>query len=161
MTTTSTLAAVKTQLVSLLSTALANSGDGGGQVPVFYAWTPDATDECVFLGRALLDPTDRDEIEITYTPLVAELNAPMTETYEVPVSMWSFRPDLNPDQAQAAEARLQELNTVVLGVVATGDFGSDVRVRARPGRATSRTIAWERGRACFLVAEVAVSATVT
>jgi hypothetical protein len=127
-------------------------------VPVFFAWQPDVTAECVFLGRALLDASDRDEIDVTYEPTIAEGSWPATESYPLPVSAWSFRPDLTPDEAEAAEVRLQEIVTDMLVALADDDLGDGIRVR--PDRTTWRRTPFERGWACFAVIELAVTATV-
>jgi len=162
MGTSSSLPAVKAQLVSLLSTALASSGVSGGAVPVEYAWVPDATDEMVFLGRALLDPTDRDEIDIAYAPTVAEAPRPLSETYSVPVSVWSFRPDLSPSAAQEAEERIGVLVGVLLAALLDNPRPvTGVRLSAIPERAVARRVPFQSGWACFTVVDVAVVATIT
>jgi hypothetical protein len=161
MASSSTLPAVKARLVSLLTDALATSSASGGQVPVFYAWNPDATDECVFLGRALLDPADRDEIEIVYEYPTVETNRPCFERYDVPISVWSFRGDLSPDQADDAETRIGVLLDVVLDVLEDVDLGIGAHVSCRPGRVVWRRIPYTLGWACFAVVEPTITATLT
>lgn len=153
MSASSTLPAVKAQLVSVLTTAL--------DVPCFYAWSPDVTDTCVFLGRALLDPTDRDEIEITYQYPTAELNRPCTETYAVPVSLWSFRGDLSPDSASEADGDIAALYDAVLAVFNDTDLALGASVNVRPERVPWRRVPFQSGWASFAVLEVTVVATLT
>jgi hypothetical protein len=159
--TASTLPAVEAQLVASLATALQGAAVDGGDIPFFPAWNPDVTDECGFLGRALLDLADRDEVEVSYEYPTVELNRPCYESYTVAISLWSFRPDLTPDQAQDARTRIGVLLDLVLAVLADVDLGIGVAVNARPERVTWRRVPFQTGWAVFAVAELNVIATLT
>lgn len=118
MSSSSTLPQVKAQLVTLLTTALATSGVGGGQVPVAYAWSPDAEDEMVFLGR-------RDEDGPTWTSRmthdIATIKAGRKhrdENYTVELTVWTYRPDVAPADANEVDARAFELVEEVENVLA-------------------------------------------
>lgn len=118
MPSSSTLPAVKAQLVTLLSSALASSGVSGGAVPVQYAWTPDAEDEMVFLGR-------RDEDGPTWvsrmTHDIATIKAGRKhrdENYTVELTVWTYRPDVAPSEANEVDARAFELVEEVENVLA-------------------------------------------
>lgn len=114
----STLPAVKAALVSLLETALASSGVSGGQIPVQYAWTPDAADEMVFLGRREGGaPFWSTRIESQIPGMKAGRKA-RRETYNVDLTVWTYRGDLTPADAAEAEARLFVLLAKVEDVLA-------------------------------------------
>lgn len=150
----SSVLAVKRRLVTLLDAAL--------DVPVFFAWQPDVTSDCCFLGRALLDPVDRDEITVTYQPTVAEVAAPLSETYSIPVTLWSWRLDLTPEGAEDAEAHIDGWYADLLDVLAANPHPvAGVRLSSRPERSTLRRIPVDRGWACFTAVDIAVTATIT
>lgn len=118
MSSSSTLPQVKAQLVTLLTAALATSGASGGQIPVQYAWTPDAEDEMVFLGR-------RDEDGPTWTSRlthdIATIKAGRKhrdETYTVEVTVWTYRHDVAPSDANEVDERAFELVEEVENVLA-------------------------------------------
>lgn len=121
MATSSTLPAVKAALVDLLSTALATSSVDGGQVPVFYAWQPDVTDESVFLGRPLFSADETIVSDSTIESNVPTIKAgrkQRQEEYEIEGTAWSFRGDLTPSAAAQAELRGFELADAVDDVLA-------------------------------------------
>lgn len=101
----------KNALLAVMETTLATSSSTGGQVPTFYAWNPEVTDECAFLGRPVLAETDQTIglTRITTTRLVAEAVRPANADYVIEGTCWSFRPDLTPDAAATAEARIDVL----------------------------------------------------
>lgn len=146
----STVPTVKAALVSLLSDALT--------VDVFYSWQPDVTSDCCFLGRALLDPADRDEIEIEYEYPTAETNRPCWETYTVPISAWSFRGDLSPEDAATADQEFDVMVADLLGVLADVDLGLGTTVNSRPSGATTRRVPFQSGWAVFAVVELVIVA---
>lgn len=101
----------KNALLAVMTTALASLSQSGGPVPTFYAWNPEATDECAFLGRPVLAETDQTIgiTRITTTRLVAEAVRPANAEYVIEGTCWSFRPDLTPDAAATAEGRVDVL----------------------------------------------------
>lgn len=106
MATTSTIPTVKARIVTVLTTALATANQDGGQLLVSYAWPgPDAdSGEMVFLG---FHPRVRD-IRIDASHDITTIKAGRKhrqENYDVPITVWIFRPDLSPDDAATCEAR--------------------------------------------------------
>ena len=161
MVATSSVPGVKAALVSTLSTALQGQAADGGDLPVFWCWQPDVESDCCFLGRAITDSLTHDLIDITYEPLTVELNWPATETYTVPVSLWSWRPDLDPEGAQEAEELLYGWLALVLAALADVDLGI-ARLNARPSsipveRRESRHGGW----VVWAIVDVSVTATIT
>lgn len=127
MATSSTLPAVKAQLVSLLTTALATSGASGGAVHVDYSWSPNVEDEAVFLGR-------RDEDGPVWSSVlthdIATIKAGRKwrdENYTVELTVWTHRPDVSPTAANEVEERAFELVEKVEDVLANDPtLGLDV-----------------------------------
>lgn len=156
----STVPTVKAALVSLLTTALQGQAADGGDLPVFWCWQPDVQSDCCFLGRAITDSLTHDLIEITYDPLTAELNWPATETYTVPVSLWSWRGDLNPEGAQEAEELLYQWLALVLAALADVDLGV-ARLNARPSSIPVERRENGGGWVVWAIADVSVTATIT
>lgn len=134
MSTTSTLVEAKNALVSAIETALATAGTGNTQVPVFYAWNPEVTDESVFLGIAQLSDSDFTRTTTTYSSPVAEFTALQAGDYRIEGTCWCFRPDLTPDQAATAEGRVDALWELIRSALApltwTGELGVEFRLRA-------------------------------
>lgn len=98
MATTSNIPTVKKRLVALLTAAL--------DVPVFYSWPgPNTPHECVFMGRY---PELPGENRIDAQSEIANLatgRKRRSETFTVPITIWSYRPDLSSDGAEEAETR--------------------------------------------------------
>lgn len=106
MSATLTLPTVKAQIVSELGTVLATAGPNGGAVQVTYAWAGSAADpETVFLGRHLSDPENYLTVSLT-SPGINPGRRQRDEDYDLPLTVWSFQPGLDPASAQNAEARL-------------------------------------------------------
>lgn len=105
----------KQAVLAAMTTALATSSASGGAVPVFYAWNPQVTDECAFLGRPALSEADEfaGRTQITTERATAEAARPAKATYTIEGTCWSFRPDLTPDAAATAEARVDVLWTAL------------------------------------------------
>jgi hypothetical protein len=107
---TSTVPTVKARLVTLFDAALT--------VPVTYAWPgPETADECVFLGP---HPSTAD-IRIDLSSQIPTIKAgrkQRQEEYVVRVTVWSFRPELTPVDAQTCEERAFALAAEVEDVLA-------------------------------------------
>lgn len=105
ITTTSTVPMVKQQLVAVATTALATASATGGPLPAYYAWPGAvAEQEIVFLGRHPDDPHQ----SVDFAQELKGLNPgrrTRDESYDVDVTVWTFRPDLTPEDAATAEAR--------------------------------------------------------
>jgi hypothetical protein len=115
--TSSIYPSVKAQLVTVLGTAL-------DPVPVTYAWTgSDTQPKAVFLGRhpdvvganALLAAAMPIESDV---PTITGGRKQRNEEFTLPVTVWSFRPDLTPADAQIAEADGFEMQAAIDGVLA-------------------------------------------
>jgi hypothetical protein len=153
MATTSTLPAVKTRLVALLNVAL--------DVPAYYAWPgPNTSHECVFMGRY----PDLGEDRVDVTSDIATVKAgrkQRTEVYALPVTFWSFRPDLSSDGAEAAELRAFALFAGLENILADDPtLGLDIQW-ARLGDFTSQGHIFEKSRVYELIAQVDVQARLT
>ena len=105
ITATSTAPMVKQQLVTEITTALATASTSGGQFQVTYAYTGAATkSETVFLGEFQGDEyvgdTDAQQRLVGLNPGRRRRD----EEYDLPVTVWTFRPDLSTTGAATAEA---------------------------------------------------------
>lgn len=107
--TTSTIVTVKTQLVVLAAAALVDAGVDGAPVPVSYAWPgPETGAEHVFLGRH----PELDDIRLDADQEIPTIKAgrkQRQENYDVQMTVWTFRPDLDPIDARECEARAFDL----------------------------------------------------
>lgn len=137
--TSSTLVTVKAQLVALFTTALATSSASGEQLLVLYGWQPDAEDEMVFLGRpswladeALYSGTARSNIAS-----IKSGRQYRDEVYEVPLTVWSFRSDLGPEDQQECEQRALDLWAPCESVLA------DAPKLATAGLKDAQVVSWD------------------
>lgn len=118
MNTHSTVPAVKSKLVTLIKGALATASVTGGQIPTTYAWPgSSAQPECVFLGpHPALEDIKLDVRESD--PSIKAGRRMRQEAYDVTVTVWSFRPDLTPDDAEVAESRAFEIAGYIEDLIA-------------------------------------------
>lgn len=153
MATTSTIPAVKAKLVELLSAE--------SDVPVFYCWPgPSTPPRCIFLGRH----PELDDIRIdaqSEIPTIKAGRKQRQEAYTVPVTVWSFRPDLDSSAGQEAERDAFELATPLVGIVLPSKVDLDLGPAVH--RASASTVAttlfpFMKGWACEVVVEVEVTA---
>ena len=135
MSTSSTLVAVKSALVTQLGTALEGMADDGGDVPAFYSWPgPNAERECLFLGRPLfsIDATLSSVSVASDIPTMKAGRKQRQESYDIPGTVWSYRGDLTPEDAEEAETRVDELVNVVDDLLAdTPNLGLSAIQHAR------------------------------
>jgi hypothetical protein len=104
ITATSTVPMVKQQLVAVGTTALATASTAGGPLQMSYAWPgANADQETVFLGRHPDDP--RNSVNFSQACRAEPRPATRDESYDVEITIWTFRPDLTAADAAAAEAR--------------------------------------------------------
>lgn len=155
MATISTIPSVKTKLVDLLTDAL--------DVQVSYCWPgPSTARKAVFLGRH----PDLDDIRIDGQQEIPTIKAgrkQRQETYRVPVTCWTFRPDLDPTAGSICEAEAFEMAGRVEDVLAenwTLGLGPAVHRVSLEGVA-STLFPFQKGWACELVLELDVSARLT
>jgi len=155
MGTTSTIPAVKKKMVELFGAAL--------PVPTFYAWPgPSTPPRCVFLGRH----PELDDIRIdgqSEIPTIKAGRKQRQETYQVPITVFSFRPDLDPSGAALCESDAFDIASHVEDVMA-----DNVTLGLSPGvhRVSVETVAstlfpFQKGWACELVLTADVTARLT
>lgn len=126
-----TVVQAKTALVNAISTALATAGSTGGQVPTFYAWNAEVTDESVFLGGPSLGDDVVARTVAEFSSPVAEFTSLHTGSYRVDGTVWSFRPDVTPDAAADAETRTSVLWELVRDALAPLSWVGDMTVEFR------------------------------
>lgn len=133
MSSTYTVVQAKTALVDAIETALATAGTTGGQVPTFYAWNPEITDESVFLGGPSLGDDIVSRAVADFASPVAEFTSLSTGSYRIDGTIWSFRPDITPDSAADAETRTSALWELVRDALAplswVGEMSVEFRLR--------------------------------
>lgn len=159
--THSTVVVVKAQLVVKMAAALANASTDGTQVQVEYAWPGPATEpESVFLGRhpALEDiRTDATHED----PTIKAGRRSRQESYDIPITVWVFGPNLTPADAQKCELRAFELLGLIEDMLADdpliGLTAQQIQ-HVLPVSVASTLRPFEAGWACDLVFTVAVSA---
>lgn len=155
MSTTSTLPAVKAGLVAKFK---ANTS-----VAVTYAWPgPESEHEAIFFGRhpqsQFSSPT-RGEHEI---PNLKAGRKQRSETYELELTIWVFRPDLDPTQAETCEKRAFEIAKVVENVLADDPTAGLTDVQwITVGPWVSDLQPFQPGWACDLVTTLSVQARLT
>lgn len=159
---TSTVPTVKAQLVDVVTAAL--TGAGEVEVPVTYAWPGKSTlPECVFLGP---HPETAD-IRLDRSSQIATIKAGRKhrqENYTVRLTIWSFRPELEPADAQECEERAFELLAPIEDALA-----GDARIGLPPATVQKAEIAdtastlfpFKSGWACELAIDIAVDARLT
>lgn len=166
MSTTSTVPTVRAQLVTLFTSALATAGTTGGPVQVAYTWPGAAAEsECVFLGR-------HPDIEGVASGGVRGRSSLATfkagrkqrdENYTVDFTVWSFHPDLKPDQATSADARGFAIRALCEDVLAADPrigLGTLI-VKAELGEYAADLIPFETGYISYIVQAVEVEARLT
>lgn len=154
-TTNSTIPTVKAKLVELFAAAV--------DVPVFYAWPgPSTPPKCVFLGRH----PELDDIRIDGQSELATIQAgrkQRQESYTVPVTAWTFRPDLDSTAAKTCEVEAFDLAAHLEDVVAddpTIGLGPGVQ-RVVLETQTPTLFPFQKGWACELALGFAVQARLT
>lgn len=159
----STVATVKQQLVTQLTSKLASAGPSGGQVQVAYAWPgPSTANESVFCGRH----PELDDIRLDVNhdiPTIKAGRKARQENYEIPLTVWVFRPDLSADGAQTCEARAFALLDPIEDLFAddpTIGLGTTVQW-VKVDRIASTLWPFERGWACELIVTLDVAARLT
>lgn len=157
----STVPTVKKQIVTKLTTALATAGEDDSQIPVTYAWPgPSTQHEAVFLGRH----PDLDDIRLDVTheiPTVKAARKQRSETYEIPMTVWTFRPDLDAKGAETCETRAFAILDPIEDVFAddpTIGLAATVVNWVRVARIASTLFPFHKGWACELVVTVEVQA---
>ena len=152
MGTTSTIPTVKAKLVDLLGAAL--------PVPVTYCWPgPNTAQKAVFLGRH----PELDDIRIDGQQEIPTIKAgrrQRQEQYSVPITVWTFRPDLDASAGAIAEQEAFELAGHVEDVLAdnwTLGLGPAVH-KVSVDDVASTLFPFQKGWACELVVTVEVAA---
>lgn len=155
MATTSTIPSVKAKLVELLSADLS--------VPVTYCWPgPNTGQQAVFLGRH----PELDDIRIDGTQEIPTIKAgrrQRQEQYTVPVTVWTFRPDLDASAGATAEAEAFTIAGQVEDVLAdnwTLGLGPAVH-KVSVSDVGSTLFPFMKGWACELVLTLEVNARLT
>lgn len=157
----STVVTVKKQIVTKLTTALDAAGVSGGQIPVDYAWPGAGTaPEAVFLGRHPELDDLRLDVDHDLRTLVAGRKQ-RQEVYELPMTVWTFRPDLTADGAETCETRAFAILDPIEDVFAddpTIGLGSGVVQWVRIGGFASTLWPFQKGWACELLLTLNVQA---
>lgn len=157
MSTTSTVVVVKKQMVAQYAAAL--------DVPVTYAWPGKSTErEAVFLGPHPETADIRLDAS-SQIPTVKADRKQRDETYNVRVTVWTFRPDLTVDAADECETRAFEL----LAVIETVHAVDNTRIGLAPTvvrhtqitGVASTLFPFQSGWACELAVDVEVAARLT
>lgn len=162
MATTSTVPAVKKQIVDKLKTALASASRDEGQVPVTYAWPGPATQpECVFLGP---NPQTADlRLDLNSDiPTIKAGRKQRQETYTVRITVWEWRPDLNAVGAETAEDDAFKLAAKIEDVFADDPtIGLSQIQWAKVDTLASTLWPFEKGWGCELAIDIDVAARLT
>lgn len=158
--TSSTVPLVKSRLVVLFREGLDDAHRTGGQLPVDYAWPgPDTSDEHVFLGRH----PELDDIRVPVDHDIPTLKAgrhQRQETYQVPLTIWTFRPELRVDLAEECERRGFEILALIENVLAAdAQLGIGPQVQScQLDNFTSTLFPFKAGWACELLGGLEVRA---
>lgn len=165
MATVSTIPTVKARIVTVLTAATTTSGPDGGALQVTYAWPGPNTleHEAIFLG---FHPALRDiRLDADHDiPTIKAGRKQRQENYTIPMTIWTFRPDLDADEAATAEARAFTL----LGLV-EDEFADDVNIglanavihHLQVESISTTLFPFETGWACALEVDVTVRARLT
>lgn len=140
-TSSTTLLDVEDAIVSLLDTALA--------APVTYAWPGAAAEStCVFLGPHPETLDLRVDMS-TSDPTIKAGRRQSQETYEVMVTVWSFRPDLTAQDARTAAGEAKLLVDEVTDAARDDHtFGVDGVLRSEVSRQERVLFPFHKGWAC-------------
>jgi len=153
MATTSTVITVKAKLVELFAAALT--------VPVTYAWPGKATEaECVFLGPHPATSDIRIDAD-SQIPTMKAGRKQRAESYTVRVTVWVFRPDLTPVDAETCETRAFALFAEIEDVLADDTSLADTAQLASIARFSSTLLPFQSGWACELGIDITVEARLT
>lgn len=162
MVTSSTIPTFKAGLVTLFTSALATASRDSGQVQVSYAWPgPDTEPEAVFLG---FHPEIRDlRLEAVHDiPTIKAGRKQRQESYTVPVTVWTFRPDLSASAAATVESEAFTLFGLLEDELADDPQGGVTSIQwAKVGDFSSTLWPFGKGWACELVFEIDVEARLT
>ena len=157
MALTSTVATVKAQLVTKITTAL-------DPIPVTYAWPGSSTmPKCVFLGPHPETADIRLDLSSSI-PTVKAGRQQRQEEYTVRVTVWTFRPDLTSKDAATCETEAFAVLADIEDVLA-----DDPRIGLTPAvvqylevtSVASTLFPFVGGWACELAIDVAVKARLT
>lgn len=162
MATSSTVPAVKKQLVALFKASLATASVTGGQIQTAYAWPgANAEAESVFLGYHP-DVRDIRLDAVSDVPTIKAGRKHRQESYTVPVTVWTFDPKFVADKAEQCEARAFALFDPLQDVLADDpQIGLSSIQTALLGDHASTLWPFKTGWACELVFEVNVQARLT
>lgn len=117
MGTGTTVLTVMDQLVDGIEGLLSSSGLSGGPVPVYFTWPgPNTPPECVFL---LPHPETADlRLDQSHeNPTIKVGRQQSQEEYAVPVTIWTFRPDLVPSASRDCLSRAVTFRDAIDGWV--------------------------------------------
>jgi hypothetical protein len=149
MPTSPTVATVKTGLVTQLTTKLATAGSDGGQVQVSYAWPgPDTKPESVFFGTSSSTGFDSDTTADYTIPLMKAGRKPRDETYDLPLTVWVFRGDLNRQGLPSVETRAFVLVGLITDVFVDDPQAGQGVLWFEGSRIESRLVPFQTGWAC-------------
>lgn len=150
-------------MVARFKTALATASQTGGQVQTSLAWPGPATeDESVFLGYH----PELQDLRLSQSNRIPNIKAGRkqgAESYTVPVTVWSFRPDVTVEDAGTARDRAFSMAGLIYDTVA-----NDPRLGLAPTTVTSIQVSsttktlwpFKAGWACEVLIEFDVEARI-
>lgn len=164
MSTTSQYVAAKAQLLSLLTTALVAAPSL--EAEAFYAWPGARTPpNCIFLGRhpdLVANPLTASSLFDSDDPVMKAGRRQRQQEFDIEATIWSFRPDLSPDDAQTAETSGFALFDVFDGVIADNPrLGLTTLQSAELTSAPSSLVPFESGWASVIVPIVRIKSRLT
>lgn len=166
MSQTSTLPQVKARMVTLFTAALATANKDSGPVPVTYAWPgSDGEAEAVYLGRHpdfVANPLAASRDITSGLATIKAGRKSRDEVYDVEATVWSFRPELDPNSAATAEAQGFAILARLEDVLADDPkIGLTTIQHAVLGDVGVAVIPFQKGWASVLIPTITVTARLT
>lgn len=163
MATTSQYVTAKSTLVTLLTAALTAARL---DAKAFYAWPGSATPpDCIFLGRhpdLVPNPLTASSPYDSEDPVMKAGRRQRQQEFDIEATIWSFRPDLSPSDAQEAETGGWALFDVFDGVIADNvRLGLDTLQMAELTSSPSSLVPFQSGWASVIVPTVRIKTRLT
>jgi hypothetical protein len=161
--TTSQYVNAKSTLVTLLTAGIITAGL---TAEAHYAWPGAATPpDCIFLGRhpdLVPNPLTASSPFDSEDPVMKMGRRQRQQEFDIEATIWSFRPDLSPDDAQEAETGGFALFDVFDGVIADNPrLGLSSLQSAELTSAPSSLVPFQKGWASVIVPTVRIKSRLT